>query len=562
MNLEVFKQFAKKAKNNTIGLSNLAVIYTRVSSKDQFDKNASLQTQLKYCLDYAERKDLKVVERFGGTYESAKSDERKEFQRMLSYVKRKKDISYIIVFSYDRFSRTGANGAYISEQLKKQGIAIISATQEIDTSTSAGVFQENLYHIFSHFDNQLRRDKSITGMQEKLRKGYWTGAYPFGYTNANPGNGKNPNFVINAKGKILKHAFIWKANLNMSHAEIARRLEKKGLILTDKKLSKLFRNPFYCGIIVNKLIPDEVIQGKHQPLISKDVFLKIHNLLNSGKEPRKYSFDDENLPLKTFITSTECNTPYTGYIVKKKKLYYYKNRRKGSKENISAIKLHEQFTQTLDCFSLSDRKYVEPLKEIIYDTFIKMNEEKIQEKERIQQEIKALESKMHKLNERYVLLGDITQSQFNMFYPKLEQEKVEKEQQLEENKLKSSNLKKSINLALQHALNLSYLWTSGDLETKRAIQYMVFPDGIQYDFKNKAVRTLRINSVFSAISSISKDLEGIKKGNNCDFSNYSLLVESERIELSSKQVTKELSTRLVFTWIFDYKLVKDNLLIT
>ena len=39
-------------------------------------------------------------------------------------------------------------------------------------------------------------------------------------------------------------------------------------------------------------------------------------------------------------------------------------------------------------------------------------------------------------------------------------------------------------------------------------------------------------------------------------------VESERIELSSKQVTKGLSTRLVFSYFFDNKLAKDSLLIT
>lgn len=63
-------------------------------------------------------KNIEVIEYFGGTYESAKSDERKQFQKMLTFVNRRKDISYIIVYSYDRFSRTGANGAYISDQLK------------------------------------------------------------------------------------------------------------------------------------------------------------------------------------------------------------------------------------------------------------------------------------------------------------------------------------------------------------------------------------------------------------------------------------------------------------
>ena len=41
-----------------------------------------------------------------------------------------------------------------------------------------------------------------------------------------------------------------------------------------------------------------------------------------------------------------------------------------------------------------------------------------------------------------------------------------------------------------------------------------------------------------------------------------LIVESERIELSSKQVIKGLSSRLFFSWVFDCKLVKDNPLTT
>lgn len=88
---------------------------------------------------------------------------------MLKYVKRRSNKGYIIIYSYDRFSRTGANGAYISDQLKKQGIVTISATQEVDTSTSAGSFQQNLYYMFSQFDNELRRNKSVSGMQDKLR---------------------------------------------------------------------------------------------------------------------------------------------------------------------------------------------------------------------------------------------------------------------------------------------------------------------------------------------------------------------------------------------------------
>ena len=509
--LSIFNQFARKDESKSLRQAGNAVIYTRVSTKEQADNNASLDTQLKYCEQLAQKKGLDVVEYFGGTYESAKSDERKHFQKMLNFVKRRKDIGYIIVYSYDRFSRTGANGAYISDQLKRQGIVTISATQEVDTSTSAGSFQQNLYYMFSQFDNELRRDKSVSGMQEKLRRGDWTGAWPYGYTNTNPGKGKKPNFVINEKGKLLKKAFEWKAMSNTSHVEISKKLKRKGLDLSAKKLSDYFRNPFYCGLMVNKLIPGEVIQGNHEPMITREMFLKIHNLLNSREEGRKYNLDDENLPLKMFVKSTECGTPYTGYVVKKKGLYYYKNRRTGSKENRSAKKLHSSFMALLENYTLSDAKYIEPLKEIIEKTFIDLNKEQIDEAKVLNLKAAELDIKLDRLEERYVF-EEISKVQYDKFKSKLESEKNKITELVSNSGFNSSNLKKSIDKALNFALNLPSLWQSGNIEVKRSLQFMLFPEGIGYDFKNDRLRTFRVNSIFSAIASISDNLGANKNG--------------------------------------------------
>ena len=158
------------ADNHTT--SNKAVIYTRVSTKEQAENNASLQTQKKYCQDFAKKKGLIVLDYFGGTFESAKSDERKEFQRMLSYVKRNKEVDTIIVYSYDRFSRTGPNGAYISQQLAlKNGVKTLSANTRGRPAFPLNYsFQQNLYYMFSQFDNELRKDKSVTGMKKDLEK--------------------------------------------------------------------------------------------------------------------------------------------------------------------------------------------------------------------------------------------------------------------------------------------------------------------------------------------------------------------------------------------------------
>ncbi|MEO5601775.1 MAG: recombinase family protein [Cyclobacteriaceae bacterium] len=101
-----FELIQSFAKGNAIDKTNLsqknAVIYTRVSTKEQADTNQSLETQKKYCLQYVLKNDLNVLGFFGGTYESAKTDERNEFNRMIRFVKNQKEgVSAILVYSLD-----------------------------------------------------------------------------------------------------------------------------------------------------------------------------------------------------------------------------------------------------------------------------------------------------------------------------------------------------------------------------------------------------------------------------------------------------------------------------
>ena len=69
-----------------------------------------METQKKGCEAYVLKLRYDVLAYFGGTYESAATDERKEFKRMIDFAKKQKTkVSYIIVYSLERFSRTGDN---------------------------------------------------------------------------------------------------------------------------------------------------------------------------------------------------------------------------------------------------------------------------------------------------------------------------------------------------------------------------------------------------------------------------------------------------------------------
>ena len=509
--LGVFKQFTKKSNKFTLEGKSQAVIYTRVSTKEQAENNASLSTQKKYCEMYAKKRNLNIVEYFGGTYESAKSDERKEFQKMINYVKRHKGVAYIIVYSFDRFSRTGVNGSYITEQLKKQGVIVLSATQEVDSTTSAGSFQQDLFFLFSKFDNELRRDKTVSGMQEKLRKGYICGSVPFGYTNMNPGKGKLPQLEINKEGKLLKKAFELKAKHDLSYAEITERLKPYGWNKGPKKLSDYFKNPFYCGIIVNKIIPGEAIEGIHPPIVSREVFLKVNKLLEKTSHGGKHSKDDENLPLKRFVLSDSCETPLTGYLVRKKGLYYYKNNRIGSKENISAKKMHERFSMLLEDYQLTDTSLLKPMKQILIEGFVELHKESLNTAIELEKKVSEIEGNIDTIEKRFAL-GKIDESIYNKFHSEFTQELASIQREIEKTRFNLSNLEKSIEDALNYAVNLPKMWVKGNLEEKRRIQKLVFPKGIRYNFQNHDYRTFDVNPLFVCIPQLTKELPKKKKG--------------------------------------------------
>ncbi len=532
--LQLFQQFTPHIPTKDKGGSN-AVIYTRVSSSDQED-NTSLGSQKKYCEIFAHRKKLNVVKYFGGTYESAKTDDRKEFNKMLTFVKRSKNISYIIVYSYDRFSRSGINGAYIvKELLEKYGISTLAATQEVDPTTPAGMFQQNVMFIVGQMDNQQRRSKVITGMQEQLLKGYWVWAVPRGYKDLNKGaRASERQIVLNDVGKKLRKAFEWKAYKQLSNVEISRRLKKLGVNLHDKRLNEIFSNPFYCGIITSGMIPGQVIEGKHEAMVTRELFLTVNGI---RKENRSQGYvknkDQDNLPLKVFTKCDKCKQTMTGYLVKKKGLYYYKCRTKGCKVNRSAIAMHEIFKKALSVFHI-EKEEMKIIKMQIKEQFANFFKESLEDKKALKTNFTLIQKRIDKIEERYAV-GEIERNIYIKFKERFEKEKIEIETELSKTNISSSNLNKVLKYALEICANPLNIWTRGCLDTKRTFQRLLFPDGIYYNRELDLVRTTRVNSVFSIITRLSSNSHKTIKGDSVSFDKIPLVVESEGFEPSSKQ---------------------------
>ena len=138
-----------------------AVIYARYSSDNQTE--ASIEGQLRECMEFAERTGIDVIGNYIDRALSAKSDHRPEFQRMIkdSY---KHAFDCIIVWKLDRFSRNRYDSAHYKTLLRKNGVKVISAMESISEG-SEGILLESVLEGFKrsngHNISNLRTKQPI-----------------------------------------------------------------------------------------------------------------------------------------------------------------------------------------------------------------------------------------------------------------------------------------------------------------------------------------------------------------------------------------------------------------
>ncbi len=541
--LELFQSWSKRPEVLTRKTTDgkVCVIYTRVSSKEQFETNLSLDWQKKAIDEFAQRNDFGIAGYFGGTFESASTDGRKEFMRMLDFIKKNKEkVTHILVYLLDRFSRTGDGAMRLAKELReKYGVTIIAVTQPIDTSNPGGVFQQNMQFLFSEYDNQLRRQRAIAGIKEKLERGIWCKKPPMGYSVVK--EDKVRMIVVNETGKKLKKAFEWKAQ-GVKNDEILSRLKALGVKIYKQKLSMVLSNPFYCGIIANTMLNGKLVEGTHEKLISQELFLKIHNIRAAagGKYGVSHKKEHEQYPLKLFMKCHKCGVGYTGYVVKKKEkatgkplqYYYYKCRTAGCNCNKRTEQVNHDFEKLLSDYQIKPH-LIAPLLYHMNHAFDNHFAAAYQTRKNLKENLAVTDKKIEELEEDYYIGKTIPSEVYDRLRKKLAQEKKEIMETLDNLNTDSSNLKGSYEWAVIFSSKLNTAWASGTTPEKEKIQKMVFPEGVSYFHEKGVFRTGKVNEVFEAIPRLNCIPEDDKNKQGSISAALSSLVGMTGFELAS-----------------------------
>ncbi len=284
-----------------------AVIYARYSSSSQ--REESIEGQIRECSAFAEKNGYKIIHRYMDRAISGKTDDRPQFQQMIADSK-KKLFDTVIVWKLDRFARNRYDSARYKNQLKKNGVRVISATETI-SSGAEGILLESMLEGMAEYYSADLAEKVIRGRTENALKCKWNGGtVPLGYL-VDEEQHLQPNpltapFVVDAftlydQGHTL--------------TEVRDYLNAKGVKnslgnpMTYNSVQHMLKNRRYIGEYIYR---DIVTPGGIPAIVPQELFDRVQDRLAKNKKAPARAKAEESYILTTKLFCGHCGVYMCG----------------------------------------------------------------------------------------------------------------------------------------------------------------------------------------------------------------------------------------------------------
>jgi len=283
------------------------VIYARFSSHTQNEQ--SIEGQIKECYAFAKRNDYIVIAEYIDRGLSGTTDNRPEFQKMIEDSS-KKYFEGILVYQLDRFARNRYDSAIYKSRLKKNGVRVLSARENISDDAS-GILVEGLLESMAEYYSAELSQKVKRGMDMNAEKCLCTGGnIALGYRVDNEKKFQIDDntapivekiFDMYASGKTVAQI---NAHLNEMQIRTAR-----GGAFNKNSLRKILTNKRYIGIYTYK--GTEIVGGM-PAIISDEKFERVQGIIKKNKIAPARARAKEEYILTTKLFCGHCKDMMTG----------------------------------------------------------------------------------------------------------------------------------------------------------------------------------------------------------------------------------------------------------
>jgi len=285
------------------------VIYARYSSHSQTEQ--SIEGQLKACYEYTKSNGYNVIEEYIDRAVTGTSDNRPEFLRMIED-SNDKNFNGVLVYQLDRFARNRYDSAIYKNALKKNGVRVLSAKENISNDAS-GILVEGLLESMAEYYS--------AELSQKIQRGMKINASKFLY---NGGNNVPLGFKISVDKKfevdestafIVRQVFEMYAS-GITMAEIIRYLNSQGLKTSrgndfnKNSIRRILINKKYIGTYTykDKETPDAIPR-----IVENSLFEKVQEMMGTNKKAPARSRAKAEYLLTTKLFCGHCKDMMTGF---------------------------------------------------------------------------------------------------------------------------------------------------------------------------------------------------------------------------------------------------------
>ncbi|WP_312285114.1 recombinase family protein [Chryseobacterium gleum] len=499
----------------------IADLYIRVSTDEQADKGYSQRDQEERLRSHCFRAGL-IIGKVIFEDHSAKSFERPEWKKyMLEFSRRKaeKEGRLLLFTKWDRFSRNTSDAYQMIGHLKKKNITPQAIEQSLDLSIPENKVLLAIYLSTPEVENDRRALNVTNGMRRAIKEGRMMGIAPYGYINKCTEDGRKYVAIKEPEASNIIWAFKQVAKGHLPTAIVRVEMNKRdGRNISLNAFMEALKNVAYCGKLLlraNGKEEEKIVEGKHEPLISEELFMKVQNVLRRKgtkdlRLPGGKAINDERYPLRGILLCPKCgnNLTASGSKGRKKHYYYYHcSSACGFRHNSDLV--NELFENELSKYEFQPgiRKI---LNTIILHNFKSVSSTVKDEKSTITNRINALNERISKARDMF-LSDKIDEDDFRDIKNRYKGELDELKEKLSLiKKSPESEIETKLSLALDAVTNVADRYRNASLIDKRAIVGSIFPEKLTFD--GTSFRTAKMNGFAKSIFLIKKELGEKKRG--------------------------------------------------
>lgn len=266
-------------------------LYARKSSEDDERQALSIDSQINEIQELAKREGMYIAEIRRESHSAKASGERPEFNRLMEDIG-KGMFNAVLTWAPDRLSRNAGDLGVLVDLMDKGNLHEIRTHSQKFTNSPNEKFLLMILGSQAKLENDNRGINVRRGLKNKVELGWRPGLPPLGYYNERSINrGQNRVFIDELRAPIIKKVFEMVGHQHATGRTIFTYLKEINFkTRTDKFVTlssvyKILKNPFYHGMFEYPVGSGKWYKGAHEPLITKELFDRVHEQLTVPEKP-------------------------------------------------------------------------------------------------------------------------------------------------------------------------------------------------------------------------------------------------------------------------------------